>query len=131
MISTRCSIDFHSRESSSAIARRQFAPLAAFSILTDLGLTSGEVIWTGGYAYSFPASPRDWKALPPPALYCLSERAYWQVKSRLDLAVSDLGSITVKNIAEPVHVYSLEVGKTASAKATKPAAPSNVRYLCR
>ena len=57
-----------------------------------------------------------------PGAICLSEQAYWQVKSRLDLAASDLGAIQLKNIAEPVRVYSLEVGKTAQAKLTKPAA---------
>src|SRR6478672_2687329 len=58
-----------------------------------------------------------------PGAICLSEQAYWQVKSRLDLAVSDLGAIQLKNIAEPVRVYSLEVGKAAQAKPTKPTAP--------
>ena len=52
---------------------------------------------------------------------CLSEQAYWQVKSRLDLKVSDLGPVQLKNIAEPVHVYSLEVGRGAEAKPAKPA----------
>jgi len=51
-----------------------------------------------------------------PGAICLSEQAYWQVKSRLDLKVSDLGPVQLKNIAEPVRVYSLEVGKTAEAK---------------
>ncbi len=41
---------------------------------------------------------------------CLSEQAYWQVKGRLDLAVTDLGPTELKNIAEPIRVYSLEVG---------------------
>jgi TolB-like protein/predicted Zn-dependent protease len=59
------------------------------------------------------------EGIAAPGTICLSEQAYWQVKSRLDLAVSDLGSTKLKNIAEPVHVYSLEVGKTALAKATK------------
>ena len=40
--------------------------------------------------------------------------AYRQVKSRLDLAVSDMGLTQLKNIAEPVRVYSLEVGKPAA-----------------
>ena len=61
------------------------------------------------------------EGIAAPGTICLSEQAYWQVKSRLDLAVSDLGSTKLKNIAEPVHVYSLEVGKTALAKATQPA----------
>jgi adenylate cyclase len=51
-----------------------------------------------------------------PGTICLSEQAYWQVKSRLDLKVSDLGPVQLKNIPEPVHVYSLEVGKGAEAK---------------
>jgi adenylate cyclase len=51
-----------------------------------------------------------------PGAICLSEQAYWQVKGRLDLKVSDLGATQLKNIAEPVHVYSLEVGQPAAAK---------------
>ena len=46
----------------------------------------------------------------------LSEDAYRQVKGRLDLSVSDLGLKELKNIAEPIRVYSLEVGVPAEAK---------------
>ena len=52
---------------------------------------------------------------------CLSEDAYRQVKSRLDLPVSDLGAIQLKNIAEPVQVYSLDVAQTALATPVPPA----------
>ena len=38
------------------------------------------------------------------------------MKSRLDLGVSDLGPTQLKNIAEPVRVYSLEVGRPARAR---------------
>jgi adenylate cyclase len=38
--------------------------------------------------------------------------------------VSDLGPTQLKNIAEPVRVYSLAVGKPAPAKPTKPAVPN-------
>jgi adenylate cyclase len=62
------------------------------------------------------------EGLAKPGSICLSEQAYWQVKSRLDLAVSDLGSTQLKNIAEPVHVYSVEVGRPAGAKPIKPVA---------
>jgi TolB-like protein len=51
-----------------------------------------------------------------PGSIALSEDAYRQVKSRLDLAVSDLGNKDLKNIAEPVRVYSLDVGKPAQPK---------------
>ncbi len=53
-----------------------------------------------------------------PGSVCLSEQAYWQVKGRLDLAVVDLGPIQLKNIAEPIWVYSLEIGQLPHAKLT-------------
>jgi adenylate cyclase len=58
-----------------------------------------------------------------PGAICLSDDAYRQVKGRLDLAVSDLGAKELKNIADPIRVYSLEVGKPAQAKPTTPAGP--------
>ena len=51
-----------------------------------------------------------------PGAICLSEDAYRQVKGRLDLAVSDLGQIQLKNIAELIRIYSLRVGVPAQAK---------------
>jgi TolB-like protein/class 3 adenylate cyclase len=51
-----------------------------------------------------------------PGAICLSEQAYWQVKGRLDLTASDLGATQLKNIAEPIRVYSLDVGQPAQAK---------------
>src|SRR5512147_410292 len=51
-----------------------------------------------------------------PGAICLSDDAYRQVKARLDLSVSDLGQTQLKNIAEPLRVYSLAVG----AAKTKP-----------
>ena len=55
-----------------------------------------------------------------PGAVCLSEDAYRQVKGRLDLAVIDLGPMQLKNIAEPVRVYSLEVGVPTQAKPREP-----------
>ena len=63
------------------------------------------------------------ESVAKPGAICLSEQAYWQVKGRLDLAVTDLGQTQLKNIAEPIRVYSLEVGVPAQAKPTKPAEP--------
>ncbi|HUO97580.1 MAG TPA: adenylate/guanylate cyclase domain-containing protein [Rhizomicrobium sp.] len=58
-----------------------------------------------------------------PGAICLSEDAYRQVKARLDLAVSDLGETNLKNIVEPMRVYSLAVGVAAKAKPTEAPAP--------
>jgi adenylate cyclase len=59
-----------------------------------------------------------------PGAICLSEDAYRQVKGRLELAVADLGPTQLKNIAEPIRVYSLDIGKRAEAQSAKPAAPA-------
>jgi TolB-like protein/class 3 adenylate cyclase len=64
------------------------------------------------------------EGIAKPGAICLSEQAYWQVQQRLDLKVSDLGPTKLKNIAQPVHVYSLEVGQPAQAKPADPMTPA-------
>src|ERR1700677_2329051 len=62
------------------------------------------------------------EGIAKPGAICLSEDAYRQVRARLDVAVVDLGPTQLKNISEPIRVYSLEVGEPAQAKpATAPA----------
>ena len=57
------------------------------------------------------------EGIAAPGAICVSEDAYRQVKGRLDLAVSDLGDQHLKNIVDPIRVYSLDVGKSAPAQA--------------
>jgi adenylate cyclase len=56
-----------------------------------------------------------------PGGVCLSEDAYRQVKSRLELQVADLGPQSLKNIAEPVRAYLLRQGAPATQKPPQPA----------
>jgi TolB-like protein/class 3 adenylate cyclase len=51
------------------------------------------------------------EGIAKPGAICVSEDAYRQVKQRLDLKVSDLGATSLKNIAEPIRVYTLEIGQ--------------------
>src|ERR1700744_253839 len=60
------------------------------------------------------------EGIAEPGAICLSEDAYRQVKGRLDLAVTDLGATRLKNIAEPIRAYSLQVGVPAAARLAKP-----------
>ena len=57
------------------------------------------------------------EGIAKPGAICLSEDAYRQVKGRLDLAVTDLGPTQLKNIAEPIRVYSLQVGVARAGEA--------------
>ena len=75
------------------------------------------------------------EGIAKPGAICLSEDAYRQVKGRLDLTVSDLGQTELKNIAEPIRVYSLEVGggqaspPPAAAAAPVAAAPPRLSIV--
>jgi TolB-like protein/class 3 adenylate cyclase len=60
------------------------------------------------------------EGIAKPGAICLSVDAYRQVRARLDLAVTDLGEAQLKNIAEPIRIYSLEVGPPKPAKAAAP-----------
>src|SRR5271157_1421277 len=66
-----------------------------------------------------------------PGAICLSEDAYRQVKGRLDLAVTDLGPTRLKNIAEPIRAYSLQVGVPAQAKPATEAKPPEPKRRSR
>jgi TolB-like protein len=69
------------------------------------------------------------EGIAKPGAICLSEDAYRQVKSRLDLAVSDLGATQLKNIAEPMRVYSVEVGKPAQVKLPSASTPPRLSLV--
>jgi class 3 adenylate cyclase len=58
-----------------------------------------------------------------PGAICLSEDAYRQVKARLDVAVTDLGATQLRNIAEPIRVYSLQVAPSSFEKPVGSAEP--------
>ena len=58
-----------------------------------------------------------------PGSICISEDAYRQVKGRLELVARDLGPTQLKNIAEPIRVYSLDASASANAKLAPAATP--------
>ena len=64
------------------------------------------------------------EGIAKPGAICLSEDAYRQVRARLDLTVNDLGPTQLKNIAEPIRTYSVEVGTTAQVKPATVAKPT-------
>ena len=50
-----------------------------------------------------------------PGGICLSEQAFWQIRGRLETTAVDLGAKQLKNIAEPIRVFSLDVAQAALA----------------
>ena len=59
------------------------------------------------------------EGIAKPGAICLSEDAYRPVKGRLDLAATDSAPLQLKNIAEPIRVYSLQVGVPARGETSR------------
>ena len=59
------------------------------------------------------------EGIAKPGGICLSSSAFEHIQGKVDVAVADLGEQNLKNIAKPVRVYALDVGKAAQAKPTK------------
>src|ERR1700689_5530278 len=59
------------------------------------------------------------EGIAKPGSIALSEDAYRQVKGRLAFVVHNLGPTQLKNIADPIRVYSLEIGAAEAEKPTR------------
>jgi TolB-like protein/class 3 adenylate cyclase len=69
------------------------------------------------------------QGIAKPGGICISDDTYRQVKSRLDLKVSDLGPVPLKNIADPMRAYSLLVSVPAQPKpAIEPKPPKPKKH---
>ncbi|HME83011.1 MAG TPA: adenylate/guanylate cyclase domain-containing protein [Roseiarcus sp.] len=64
------------------------------------------------------------EGIAEPGGICISGSAYDQVRGRIDANFVDLGERTLKNIAQPVRVYTLGVGEIARASASTPLRPA-------
>ena len=60
------------------------------------------------------------ESVAEPGAICLSEDAYRHTKARLGLPIRDLGLMRLKNIAEAMRVYALDVGKSEPTAAPAP-----------
>ena len=63
------------------------------------------------------------EGLAAPGGICVSEDAFRQVRSRLDLSVTDMGEKQLKNIRDPMRVYALNVRAPATPVMPDPAPP--------
>ena len=52
------------------------------------------------------------EAIAEPGGICISSKVYEEVSGRIDLAYQDIGEQQLKNIARPVRVYRVQLGKT-------------------
>jgi TolB-like protein/class 3 adenylate cyclase/Tfp pilus assembly protein PilF len=75
-----------------------------------IGINVGDIITDEGDIYGDGVNiAARVEALASPGAICVAENAYQQIKGKLALNVSDLGEQQLKNIAQPVRVYSLRL----------------------
>ena len=75
-------------------------------IVLRVGINLGDVIVEGGDLYGDGVNvAARIETLADPGGVCVSRGVYEQVRRKLDSSFDDLGPQTMKNIAEPVHVY--------------------------
>jgi TolB-like protein len=75
-----------------------------------IGINVGDVIIDEGDIYGDGVNiAARLESLASPGAICLSENAYTQIKGKLPLDVSDMGPQQLKNIAQPVRVFSVQI----------------------
>jgi adenylate cyclase len=91
-----------------------------------IGINVGDIIIDGNDIYGDGVNiAARVETLASPGAICLSDHAYQQIKGKLVLDVSDMGEQQLKNIAQPIRVYSVRSGNVAARPApTLPGKPS-------
>jgi TolB-like protein/class 3 adenylate cyclase len=115
----RCAVEIQT----AIIERNQGTP-DANSIRLRIGLHLGDVVEEadGDLMGDGVNVAARLEGVAQPGGICLSDDAWRQVKGRIDMSAEDLGLVYLKNIPEPVRVFSLAVG--ASARLGPVVAPS-------
>jgi adenylate cyclase len=93
------------------MARRNTEVSVEKRILFRIGINLGDVVAEGDDLLGDGANvAARLEGIAEPGGVCLSRAAYDQARGRIDLAAKDLGEQRLKNIAEPVRVFKIDLG---------------------
>jgi TolB-like protein len=83
-----------------------------------IGINVGDIILDEGDIYGDGVNiAARLESLASPGTICLSENTYTQIKGKLPINVSDMGVQQLKNIAQPVRVYSVRFEDASTRQA--------------
>jgi TolB-like protein/class 3 adenylate cyclase len=86
-------------------------------IVLRIGINLGDVMVEGSDLYGDGVNvAARLESLAEPGDICVSGSVYDQVKRKLEFGFDELGPQTIKNIADPVHVYRVRAGSLAERK---------------
>jgi adenylate cyclase len=101
-----------------AMAERNIDILEDRRIEFRIGINIGDVIIDEGDIYGDGVNiAARVETLASPGAICLSDSAYQQIKGKVALGVSDMGEQQLKNIAQPVRVYSVRLDNVTTRPA--------------
>ena len=104
------------------MAEREAAEPEARRICYRVGINIGDIVLEDGDIFGDGVNIAvRLEALAEPGGICIARNVYDQVKGKLDLAFEPMGEHRVKNIAEPIAVYSVRPGPGPRPQ-TKPVA---------
>jgi len=114
----RCAIEIQR-----AAAERNIAIPEDRRIAFRIGINVGDIIFDEGDIYGDGVNiAARIEPLAEPGAICLSDNAYQQIKGKLTIDVTDMGERELKNIAQPVRVYSIRpTGDVAASATPRPA----------
>ena len=117
----------HAVEIQQALAGREAGLPEEQRIVFRVGINLGDIIIDDDDIYGDGVNiAARLEALADPGGICISGDVYRQVRGKLDAVFVDLGEQTVKNIAEPVRVYGIDL---AAADATQGGAASRTESV--
>ena len=109
-----------------ALARRNASSPPNERIEVRMGINIGEVIVEGDDLYGEGVNvAARLEQLAPPGGICVSSKVVKEVEKKVGFAFRSLGEQRVKNIAEPVHIYTIDI-HGLPRNAARPA--SRVKY---
>ncbi len=77
-----------------------------------IGVSIGDVVYDEARIYGDGINvATGLEAIAEPGGICISSKVYEEVSGRIDLAYQDIGEQQLKNIAQPVRVYRVQLGK--------------------
>ena len=102
---TRCAMEIQN-----AMAERNTDVVEERRIEFRMGINVGDIIIDEGDIYGDGVNiAARVETLARPGAICVSGTAYQQIKGKLALDISDMGEQQLKNIAEPVQVYTIRL----------------------
>jgi class 3 adenylate cyclase/alpha-beta hydrolase superfamily lysophospholipase len=109
-------------------ARNAEVPVAR-RIAFRIGIHLGDIIVDGDDIYGDGVNvAARLEGLAEPGGICVSQQAFDQIASKLDLGFVDLGEQHVKNIARPVHVYRVDLSATAASATAAENLHQDIRF---